>query len=165
MESRAVVDVVPYLEKVRTPTLVVHARDDQVVPLAEGRLMASGIPGAQFVELDSKNHILLENEPAWERFRSSVLEFTGREGEPAGEDPAFRSLTSREREVLGLLTRGLGNADIAGQLSLSEKTVRNQSRICSTSSVSGREPRRSCLRGTGASRLDSRAEGARAKVS
>jgi pimeloyl-ACP methyl ester carboxylesterase/DNA-binding CsgD family transcriptional regulator len=125
MESRAGVDAVSYLEKVQAPTLVIHARDDQVVPLAEGRLIASGIPGAQFVELDSKNHILLENEPAWERFRSAVLEFTGRAGKPAGEDPAFRALTSREREVLGLLTRGLGNADIAGQLSLSEKTVRN----------------------------------------
>ncbi len=128
MESRAVVDAVAYLEKVRIPTLVLHARDDQVVPLAEGRLIASGIPGAQFVELDSKNHILLANEPAWERFQSAVLEFLGREvsqGKPAGEDAAFDSLTPREREVLGLLARGLGNADIAGQLSLSEKTVRN----------------------------------------
>ena len=125
MESRAVVDAVSYLEKVRTPTLVVHARDDQVVPLAEGRLIASGIPGAQFVELDSKNHILLEHEPAWEKFQSAVLEFMGREAEPTGEDPAFGSLTPREREVLALLTRGLGNADIAEKLSLSEKTVRN----------------------------------------
>jgi pimeloyl-ACP methyl ester carboxylesterase/DNA-binding CsgD family transcriptional regulator len=125
MESRGLVDVVPYLEKVRTPTLVIHARDDQAIPLAEGRLLASGIAGAQFVELDSKNHILLANEPAWERFCAAVLEFTGQKPEPIGEDPVFRSLTPREREVLALLTRGLANADIAGQLSLSEKTVRN----------------------------------------
>jgi pimeloyl-ACP methyl ester carboxylesterase/DNA-binding CsgD family transcriptional regulator len=125
MDSRTMVDAVPFLEKIRTPTLVIHARGDQAVPLAEGRLVASGIPDAQFIELDSKNHILLSGEPAWERFQRAVLEFTGQEAETTGENPAFASLTAREREVLGLLTRGLGNADIAGRLSLSEKTVRN----------------------------------------
>jgi pimeloyl-ACP methyl ester carboxylesterase/DNA-binding CsgD family transcriptional regulator len=125
MESRGAVDAVAYLERVRNPTLVLHGRDDQVIPLAEGRFIASGIAGAQFVELESKNHILLENEPAWERFRSAVLEFAGIEGGSGGEDPAFGALTAREREVLALLTEGLGNAAIARRLSLSEKTVRN----------------------------------------
>ena len=124
MESRGNIDVVDVLERVRTPTLVVHSRNDQVVPLAEGRLIASAIPGAEFVELDSGNHILLESEPAWERFRSATLEFTGL-GRTVGEDPIFRKLTGREREVLALLTEALGNADIAERLSLSEKTVRN----------------------------------------
>lgn len=124
MEVHAKGDVVDQLERVRTPTLVVHARNDQAVPLAEGRLIASAIPGAEFVELDSSNHILLESEPAWDRFRGAVLEFTGL-GQTVGEDPIFRKLTTREREVLTLLTEGLGNADIAERLSLSEKTVRN----------------------------------------
>jgi len=125
MEARARIDVVDVLNKVRTPTLVVHARDDQVVPIEEARLIASGIAGAEFVELDSKNHILLENEPAWKRFCAAVLDFTGLTRTTPDEDPVFQTLTRRERQVLALLTEGLGNADIAERLSLSEKTVRN----------------------------------------
>jgi DNA-binding NarL/FixJ family response regulator len=111
--------------QVRTPTLVIHARDDAVCPIQEGRILAAGIPGAQFVELDSKNHVLLENEPAWGRFKDVVLDFMGLEAPRAGEDPAFGALSPREREVLVLITEGLGNAAIGERLSISEKTVRN----------------------------------------
>jgi pimeloyl-ACP methyl ester carboxylesterase/DNA-binding CsgD family transcriptional regulator len=125
LESRAMIDVTALLAEVRSPTLVLHARGDAVVPIAEGHILAAGIPGAQFVELDSKNHILLENEPAWERFCDEVLEFMGLKGSARGEYPAFASLTQREREVLALITEGLSNGQIADRLSISEKTVRN----------------------------------------
>jgi pimeloyl-ACP methyl ester carboxylesterase/DNA-binding CsgD family transcriptional regulator len=125
LESRTTLDVTALLGKVRTPTLVLHARDDVVSPIAEGRILAAGIPGAQFVELDSKNHILLEAEPAWERFCDEVLEFMELKGSTRGEDPAFASLSTRERQVLALITEGFGNAQIAERLSISEKTVRN----------------------------------------
>jgi pimeloyl-ACP methyl ester carboxylesterase/DNA-binding CsgD family transcriptional regulator len=123
LRARAVTDVMPLLSKVRTPTLILHGRNDAVSPISEGRLLATEIPGAQFVELDSRNHVLLEHEPAWQRFQEAVLEFTGRLA-PTGEDP-FRELSPRERETLSLLADGLSNSDIAERLGISEKTVRN----------------------------------------
>jgi DNA-binding CsgD family transcriptional regulator len=125
LESRAVIDVTALLGEVRTPTLVLHSRDDNVIPISEGHILAAGISGAQFVELDSKNHVLLENEPAWKRFCDAVLEFTGIKASTGEEDSPFTSLSRREREVLALMTEGLSNAQIAARLSISEKTVRN----------------------------------------
>jgi pimeloyl-ACP methyl ester carboxylesterase/DNA-binding CsgD family transcriptional regulator len=136
LESRATMDVMALLGKIRTPTLVLHSRDDDVCPITEGHILAAEIPGAQFIELDSKNHILLEGEPAWERFCDEVLEFMGvksatrseqvrREDQLRDEHPAFAALTVREREVLALLTEGLSNEQIAARLSISDKTVRN----------------------------------------
>ena len=122
--SRSMIDVTRVLSQVKVPTLVLHSREDAVVPIEEGRILAAGISGAKFVELDSKNHVLLENEPAWDRFCEEVLEFMGVDAAGPGH-PAFASLSHREREVLSLISEGLGNAQIAESLSISEKTVRN----------------------------------------
>lgn len=125
MEARAEVDVTELLSRVRVPTLVVHGRNDAVVPISEGRLLAERIPGAHFVELDSDNHVLLGSEPAWERFREVALDFLGGRAAVSGEDPIFGSLSPREREVFSLMTEGLSNAQIGERLTISEKTVRN----------------------------------------
>jgi pimeloyl-ACP methyl ester carboxylesterase/DNA-binding CsgD family transcriptional regulator len=125
LEARALMNVEDLLPQVRVPTLVIHAVKDNVVSPKEGRHLASGIPGAQFVELESKNHILLEDEPAWSRFQEAVLEFTGVDSAPAAESAAFAALSPREREVLALISEGLANAEIGERLSISEKTVRN----------------------------------------
>lgn len=55
------------LEQVSVPTLMLHARDDAVILFAAGRELAARIPEAEFVVLESHNHLLLENQPAWER--------------------------------------------------------------------------------------------------
>jgi pimeloyl-ACP methyl ester carboxylesterase/DNA-binding CsgD family transcriptional regulator len=126
LEARSSIDVSNLLGAITAPTLVVHARDDDVCPVSEARHIAARIPGAQFVELDSRNHILLEDEPAWARFQEVVLEFMGLAAPVDDrEDPAFARLTAREREVLALISRGLANADIGERLAISEKTVRN----------------------------------------
>lgn len=125
LEARAGIDIVDLLGEVRAPTLVLHARNDEVIPVSEGRILASGIPGAEFVELDSRNHILLESEPAWRRFREAILTFL----QPAAGAPApaavFDVLSAREREVLALICVGLSNAEVADRMRISEKTVRN----------------------------------------
>ena len=123
LRARAETDVTSLLAQVRTPTLVIHAREDAVTPLTEGRLLATDIQGAQFVELDSRNHVLLEHEPAWAKFQEAVLAFTG-QASPA-TDAAFSDLSKRERETLTLLADGLSNSEIAERLGISEKTVRN----------------------------------------
>jgi DNA-binding NarL/FixJ family response regulator len=123
LDARSGIDVLPLLETIRTPTLVIHARNDAVTPIQEGRILAEGIAGAEFVELDSENHILLRDEPAWTRFRDVILEFMGAAAAPSSD--VFESLSPREREILTCLAEGLGNAEIAERLSISEKTVRN----------------------------------------
>lgn len=82
-------DVSDLLSSVRTPTLALHARSDEVISVREGRRLAAEIPGAEFVELDSRNHVLLEHEPTWERFCDAVLSFTrgGAAGSRAAAPP------------------------------------------------------------------------------
>ena len=83
-EARNRINVVDLASRVTTPTLVAHAREDRVVPVEEGRLLAARIPGARFVLLESANHILLADEPAWRAFRSELRAFLGTEPAPAG---------------------------------------------------------------------------------
>lgn len=58
-------DVSDLLAGVQMPTLVLHCRDDAIQPVDQGRELASGIPGAEFVLLESANHVLLPGETAW----------------------------------------------------------------------------------------------------
>jgi pimeloyl-ACP methyl ester carboxylesterase/DNA-binding SARP family transcriptional activator len=74
------IDVRSDLARVRVPTLVLHATRDAVVPLSSGRALAIGITGAQFVQLDSANHLVLEHEPAWPRAMDAIRRFLEQDG-------------------------------------------------------------------------------------
>ncbi|MAY87626.1 MAG: alpha/beta hydrolase [Pseudooceanicola sp.] len=74
------IDVRDRLAQVRVPTLVLHSRHDQRIPLDMGRAIASAIPDAQFVVLESKNHILLDHEPAWRKAYVAIGRFLAEHG-------------------------------------------------------------------------------------
>lgn len=69
------VDVRQLASRVKSPTLVLHSSQDGAVPYREGMLLANLIPGAQFVSLESKNHLVTEGEPAWPKFQESFRKF------------------------------------------------------------------------------------------
>lgn len=135
------IDVTDLASEVAVPALVMHARHDAAIPFEEGRILASLIPDARFVPLDSRNHILVEEEPAWQQFLTVVHRFLGvtTASKPDTIHSSFPDLTPREREVLGLMARGLRNPQIAERLFISPKTVRNHiTRIYSKLQVDGR---------------------------
>jgi len=75
------IDVTDLLGRVSAPTLVLHSRGDARVPFDQGLALARGIPGAQFVALDSNNHMVLSHEPAWRRFTDEVTRFLADDAE------------------------------------------------------------------------------------
>ena len=118
------IDVRHLAPRVRCPTLIFHARGDRRVPFEEGRLMAGLIPDARFVPLETDNHILVPQEPAYGEFLSAMRDFLP-QAPGAAARQAFASLTSREAAIVEGIARGHDNARIAADLGVSEKTVRN----------------------------------------
>src|SRR5262245_34960934 len=111
--------------EVECPTIVFHSREDGVIPFDEGRSLAALIPGAHFVPLESRNHLLVDNEPAWEQFEKGVREFLPTTHARDNGARVLDGLTPREHDVLELVARGLDNGTIGVQLGISERTVRN----------------------------------------
>jgi class 3 adenylate cyclase/pimeloyl-ACP methyl ester carboxylesterase len=75
LETVADLDVRELLSQVKAPTLVMHVRDEPMVPSELGRKLAAGIPGARFVALPGRNHVLLEQDPGLPRFIEELKEF------------------------------------------------------------------------------------------
>lgn len=125
--ARQEIDVVDQLPLITAPTLVLHARGDRASSFDHARDIAASIPGARFVPLDSRNHILLSDEPAWRTFMSEVAGFIEPEGatsELPTEDPQpLQALSPREREIVRLAASGSTNGAIATDLGISVRTV------------------------------------------
>jgi pimeloyl-ACP methyl ester carboxylesterase len=110
LSTAARIDVGELAPRVRAATLVLHATGDAAVPFEQGRRLAALIPGARFVPLDSKNHILLEGEPAWTRFVDEVHRFLSDGSDAVTRDesaePAIKpAASSRPRRAAQRPTR------------------------------------------------------------
>ena len=126
------IDVLDLLPKVQAETLVMHARDDARISWEQGRQFATLVPNARFVTLESKNHVLLESEPAWQVALAEVREFLGvvlpsslPVSAPLSDFVNPDSLTPREFDVLGLIAAGKSNQDITSEFFISFNTVTN----------------------------------------
>lgn len=79
LDEFSYIDVRSQLAQIQTPTLVTHCRNDARIPFEMGREIAANIPNARFVPLESRNHLILEQDKAWTRFISEVNAFIGGE--------------------------------------------------------------------------------------
>ena len=120
------IDVSDVLPKLQVPTLIAHCRGDMRVSFHEGCKLAAAIPGARFVPLESKNHVLLVEEPAWSVFHGELAAFLGQDERPPSRAIRDASLTVAESAILNLIAEGLDNRSVAVRLGKSEKTIRNQ---------------------------------------
>lgn len=71
------IDVSDLAPKVECPTLILHSRGDIRVPLDQAAELASAIPESRLVILDSRNHLLVQHEPAWAEFLAEIDVFLG----------------------------------------------------------------------------------------
>ncbi|PWU21711.1 MAG: helix-turn-helix transcriptional regulator [Candidatus Rokuibacteriota bacterium] len=134
------VDVTGLAARVQAPTIVFHAREDQMIPFVEGRRLATAVPNARFVPLDSRNHVFLTEEPAWQMFVAELRGFLGIPTDRASG--ALAALTGRELQILELVADGLSNEEIANRLYLSTRTVeRHLSNVYRKLGLSGKAAR------------------------
>jgi pimeloyl-ACP methyl ester carboxylesterase/DNA-binding CsgD family transcriptional regulator len=145
------IDVVDLCPLVTAPTLVMHVRGDRLVPFEEGRLLAAGIPGARFVALEGRSHILLPGTPAYASFFTELRAFIAEQ--PGAESAAFvraderthlpiDRLSARELEVLALVAEGSTNLAIASALSISPRTIeRHLANVYAKLGLEGRSAR------------------------
>jgi pimeloyl-ACP methyl ester carboxylesterase/DNA-binding CsgD family transcriptional regulator len=114
------VDVKDEATRVRCPTLVLHARRDQLIYFDQGRKLAALIPGARFVPVDSDNHLPFADEPCWPEVVRELRAFLGEVEVPAVPAPR---LTERQLQVLRAVAAGQTDKQIARQLQLSPRTI------------------------------------------
>ncbi len=123
LEHTWAMDVRADLAAIEAPTLVVHDRDDQVIPASAADELAAAIPGARRHLLDGNEHDPFLRDSG--SIVEVILDFVA--GRPIAPrttpEPPHASLTPREREVLRHIASGATNERIAATLDIATKTV------------------------------------------
>jgi pimeloyl-ACP methyl ester carboxylesterase/DNA-binding CsgD family transcriptional regulator len=142
-QQRMQADADGLLGRLSLPTLVLHSVGDRMNPFDHGRHLAASIRDARLVALESENHILLEDEPAWPVFLDEMRQFIAADAAPTVTGPPIHELLStREIEVLRLVAAGRDNDAIAAELHLSTRTVeRHLQNVYGKLGVQGRSAR------------------------
>jgi DNA-binding CsgD family transcriptional regulator/pimeloyl-ACP methyl ester carboxylesterase len=142
-QQRFAADAESLLPALHLPTLILHSIGDQMNSFEYGRHLAASIHGARLVALESKNHIVLEDEPAWPVFVEEVHRFISSDGDvPDATERISDVLSEREVDVLRLVARGLDNDEVAANLQLSRRTVeRHLQNIYTKLGLQGRSAR------------------------
>lgn len=110
-------DVKAQCALIQCPTLIFHARDDQMVTLEQGRKLAAWIPGARFIVLDSDTHIPPPANGAGRILLEETIAFLG------GGRPDKPRLSRRQTEILHFVAQGMTDKQVARELGLSPRTV------------------------------------------
>jgi DNA-binding NarL/FixJ family response regulator len=139
------VDIVDEIPRIAAPTLILQSVDDHATTFDNAVQVAGLIPDARLVALDSANHILLADEPAWATAVAEMRTFMEPDRRAMdGARPRAKTepLSPRELDVLREAARGMDNAAIAAELGLSPRTVeRHLSNAYGKLGVTGRSAR------------------------
>jgi pimeloyl-ACP methyl ester carboxylesterase len=111
-------DVRSALPQVQAPTLVLHRSGDRAAPIAQGRVLAELIPGAELVELPGRSHL-----PAIGDAESVIAQVRRFLGLRRLRTTAPTGLTARQTEVAALVADGLTNRQVAERLSITERSA------------------------------------------
>ncbi len=79
MKQLTTMDPIP-LEKIHSPTLVMHGTDDRVVPFSHAEWVAGKVPGSEFVEIQGGGHLFFATHR--EKVVPAVIEFLQRNAIP-----------------------------------------------------------------------------------
>ena len=91
LEALVRLDLRPILSTITAPTLVIHAREDPVVPVQAGRYLADHIPGARYLEVEGADHMPWFTEP--DKVLTGIEEFlTGSHAAPSQSHRALRTV-------------------------------------------------------------------------